>query len=139
MRRVSQRNSLVTLNEINITPLLDLAFVLLIIFIITRPLLEQGMQLDLPTGGAPGQQLDAEDIARVEINAAGQFMLNNQMVNLQMLEQALVNMHQQNPQMVVHIAADKQTFWENGVKVIDICKRHDITRFNIRTRENQTP
>ena len=40
MRRFSQRNSLVTLNEINVTPLLDLAFVLLIIFIITTPALE---------------------------------------------------------------------------------------------------
>ena len=43
MRRFSQRNSLVTLSEINITPLLDLAFVLLIIFVITTPLLEQGL------------------------------------------------------------------------------------------------
>jgi biopolymer transport protein ExbD len=42
MRRFSQRNSLVTLADINITPLLDLAFVLLIIFVITTPLLEQG-------------------------------------------------------------------------------------------------
>ena len=51
MRRFSQRNSLVTLNEINITPLLDLAFVLLLIFIITRPMLEQSMDLKLPKGG----------------------------------------------------------------------------------------
>ena len=43
MRRFSQRNSLVTLNDINITPLLDLAFVLLIIFIITTPLMEKGL------------------------------------------------------------------------------------------------
>ncbi|MDB6030351.1 MAG: exbD, partial [Verrucomicrobiales bacterium] len=49
MRRFSQRNSLVTLNDINITPLLDLAFVLLIIFIITTPLLEKGLDLQLPT------------------------------------------------------------------------------------------
>ena len=52
MRRFSQRNTLVTLNDINITPLLDLAFVLLIIFIITTPLLEQSISLELPVGGA---------------------------------------------------------------------------------------
>ena len=51
MRRFSQRNTLVTLNDINITPLLDLAFVLLIIFIITTPLLEQSISLELPVGG----------------------------------------------------------------------------------------
>src|SRR4029078_4838080 len=53
MRRFSQRNSLVTLNEINITPLLDLAFVLLIIFVITRPLLEQTVDMQLQPGGKP--------------------------------------------------------------------------------------
>ena len=46
---------MVTLSEINITPLLDLAFVLLIIFIITTPLLEQSINLKLPRGGAAGK------------------------------------------------------------------------------------
>ena len=53
MRRFSQRSQLVTLSEINITPLLDLAFVLLIIFVITTPLLEQSINLKLPRGGQP--------------------------------------------------------------------------------------
>ena len=57
MRRFSQRSHLVTLSEINITPLLDLAFVLLIIFIITTPLLEQGLELKLPQGGTADRQL----------------------------------------------------------------------------------
>ena len=57
MRRFSERNSLVTLSDINITPLLDLAFVLLIIFMITTPLLEQGLNLNLPAGG----RADKED------------------------------------------------------------------------------
>jgi biopolymer transport protein ExbD len=55
MRRFSQRSHLVTLSEINITPLLDLAFVLLIIFVITTPLLEQSINLKLPRGGQPDQ------------------------------------------------------------------------------------
>ena len=60
MRRFSQRNSLVTLSDINITPLLDLAFVLLIIFVITTPLLEQGLPLQLPAGvGTPGAKNSA--------------------------------------------------------------------------------
>ena len=57
MRRFSQRSHLVTLSEINITPLLDLAFVLLIIFIITTPLLEQSINLRLPKGGTPIKKL----------------------------------------------------------------------------------
>ena len=52
MRRYSQRTSLTTLSEINITPLLDLAFVLLIIFMITTPLLENSVNLVIPSSGA---------------------------------------------------------------------------------------
>src|SRR5687768_14948266 len=67
MRRFSQRNQLVTLSEINITPLLDLAFVLLIIFVITTPLLEQGLNLQLPVGGkADMRKLDKTSIRTVE-------------------------------------------------------------------------
>ena len=51
MRRFSQRNSLVTLSDINITPLLDLAFVLLIIFVITTPLLDQSVNSKLVADG----------------------------------------------------------------------------------------
>ena len=52
MRRYSQRHSLSTLSEINITPLLDLAFVLLIIFMITTPLLENSVNLVIPSSSA---------------------------------------------------------------------------------------
>src|SRR5437870_2835529 len=76
MRRFSQRSSLVTLSEINITPLLDLAFVLLIIFVITTPLLEQALSLKLPQGGTPDKPLDPRDIRTVEISQQGVFMLN---------------------------------------------------------------
>ena len=62
MRRFSQRGHLVTLSEINITPLLDLAFVLLIIFVITTPLLEQGLTLQLPKGGVVDRPLEQSDI-----------------------------------------------------------------------------
>ena len=58
MRRFSQRSHLVTLSEINITPLLDLAFVLLIIFIITTPVLTQSIELKLPKGGQTEKKLD---------------------------------------------------------------------------------
>ncbi len=135
MRRASQRNSLVTLNEINITPLLDLAFVLLIIFIITRPLIEQNIKLDLPAGGSAGEKLEKKDIARVEVTADGQFYLNGTNSALLYIERALVRMHAANPNMVVHIAGDQNTIWDNGVKVIDVCKRNNITRFDIVTEK----
>ena len=71
MRRFSQRSALVTLSEINITPLLDLAFVLLIIFVITTPLLTQSINLNLPKGGQPDPKISKEDIRTVEITSKG--------------------------------------------------------------------
>ena len=77
MRRFSQRSALVTLSEINITPLLDLAFVLLIIFIITTPLLEKGLELKLPkVGGQSMRPPNKNDIKTVEISAQGVLMLD---------------------------------------------------------------
>ena len=76
MRRFSQRNALVTLSEINITPLLDLAFVLLIIFVITTPLLEKGLELHLPkVDGQTDTQVRKEDVRTVEINPQGYYFM----------------------------------------------------------------
>ena len=89
MRRFSQRNSLVTLSDLNVTPLIDLAFVLLIIFMITTPLLEQGLSLDLPDGGQPDRALKKEDIRTVEVDKAGGYMLDGEKMALDQIEQKL--------------------------------------------------
>src|SRR5208282_3837088 len=106
MRRFSQRNSLVTLNEINITPLLDLAFVLLIIFVITRPMLEQQLPLQLPAGmGHPdNQNIDPRDVRRVEITPTGAYWLHGQRLSLPQLERELVKDHRLDPKLIVYIA-----------------------------------
>src|SRR5438093_9381377 len=101
MRRFSQRNSLVTLADINITPLLDLAFVLLIIFVITTPLLEQGMNLNLPVGGVPdSRKLEKQDIRTVEVGPLGNYMLNRRSLNLDQVMAQLIAEHRTNPKLV---------------------------------------
>src|SRR6186713_1634546 len=101
MRRFSQRNSLVTLSEVNITPLLDLAFVLLIIFVITTPLLEQSITVSLPEGGGPQSALKKEDKRLIEINREGQIHLNGRLMAARDLERELVQAYQSNPNLVV--------------------------------------
>lgn len=133
MRRFSQRTALVTLSEINITPLLDLAFVLLIIFVITTPLLEQGLNLRLSTGGTPDKELTKEDIKTVEISPNGTLMLERQAVTLPRLEQLLVAEFRRNPNMVVYIRADENGRNKDLYAVIDRCQRNGITRYSLRT------
>src|SRR5215204_1964585 len=105
MRRFSQRNSLVTLNEINITPLLDLAFVLLIIFIITTPLLEQSLKLNLPVGGAENSTVRKDQVRTIEVNPTGGFVIKKNTYSLPQLEQFLRSEFQRDPQLAVYIRA----------------------------------
>ena len=133
MRRFSQRNSLVTLSEINITPLLDLAFVLLIIFVITTPLLEQGFALNLPAGGTPDTIVVKDNVRTVEIDARGNFMLNRVRMNSTQIEQELVRAHRGNPKLIVFIRADKDGRLEPFAEIINRCVRNGITQFSFRT------
>lgn len=133
MRRFSQRSALVTLSEINITPLLDLAFVLLIIFVITTPLLEQSISLKLPQGGKPDKPLDKRDIYTVEISPQGVYTLNRQRMSLDQLEAALKKDYAANPNMVVYIRADEMGRNKDLYAIIDRCQRNGITRYSLRT------
>src|SRR5215831_16197811 len=108
MRRFSQRNSLVTLSDINITPLLDLAFVLLIIFIITTPLLEQGLSLKLPQGGRNDEKrLDPRDIRTVDVSAQGRYRYRNQDLAPEQIASTLRSEQMRNPNLIVYIRADQ--------------------------------
>jgi len=135
MRRFSQRNSLVTLNDINVTPLLDLAFVLLIIFVITTPLMEQSVNLRLPVGGANRSSAKPDDVVLVEARPDGVYYLRGKPLgsDLRVLEQRLVEEFHRNQNMVVRIRADAGGKFELPMNVIELCRRNGITRFDIAT------
>ncbi len=133
MRRFSQRSSLVTLSEINITPLLDLAFVLLIIFVITTPLLEQSLNLKLPTGGGPDRKVNPKDVRTVEVSSTGVYTLNKQRMELPQIESLLVKDFRANSNLVVYIRADEMGRNKDLYAVIDCCQRNGISRFSLRT------
>ena len=133
MRRFSQRSALVTLSEINITPLLDLAFVLLIIFVITTPLLEQSIRLNLPKGGQPDPKISKDDIRTVEISPQGAYRLDKMPMSLPQLEGELVKDFRARPNLVVYIRADRKSPLEYFAAVTDTCQRHGISRYSLRT------
>jgi biopolymer transport protein ExbD len=125
MRRFSKRSSLVTLSEINITPLLDLAFVLLIIFVITTPLIEQSIEMTLPRGGSPDRPMNESDVRTVEVHPQRGYFLDGTPMTLQQIEATLIA-SRANPNLVVRIRADRGTFWDHVFRVTDICANHGI-------------
>lgn len=129
MRRFSQKNALVTLADINVTPLLDLAFVLLIIFVITTPLLEQSVRLELPRGGrVDDEKLTRADVRTVEVDRDGSFKLDGKAIPLEELERSLTAESKRNPKMVVNIRGDRRATWEPIAVLLDRCERNGITR-----------
>ena len=128
MRRFSQRNSLVTLSDINITPLLDLAFVLLIIFVITTPALTQSMNLKLPSGvKTDAKPPNPRDIRTVEISKDGIYRLDKKTLSPDQIEAELVRFHRSNPNMIVDIRADKNGILELTMEILKRCKKNNFS------------
>lgn len=138
MRRFSSKNHLVTLSDINITPLLDLAFVLLIIFVITTPLLEQGLELKLPQGGRADSNLRKEDFRTVEVGKTGFYVLSGQRLSLEKIEAQLLRDRQSNPNLAVFLRADKSTPYDQVYAVLNLCARHKI-KVSLRSDANSRP
>jgi biopolymer transport protein ExbD len=134
MRKFSQRNPLVTLSDINITPLLDLAFVLLIIFVITTPLLDKSIDLKLPRGGSSdNKKIDPRNVRTVEVSNTGVYALNKQRMQLPQMISQLAADFRANPNLIVYIRADKDAPYGNVATLIDGCQKNGIMRYSLRT------
>jgi biopolymer transport protein ExbD len=139
MRRYSQRQNLTTLSEINITPLLDLAFVLLIIFIITTPLLENSVNLSIPTSGAARAPIDALKVQTLSINRTEAIRLNDEPLDVETLSARLTALKQANPDLAVVIRPDRDLPVQKLVSLMDVLQRAQVTRVGIATKAVESP
>ncbi len=137
MRRYSNKQALSTLSEINITPLLDLAFVLLIIFMITTPLLENSMDLVVPSSAAADKAVDTQKVQTVSIDRNDVLKLNMDPVTPIALEQELLAMRQKDPQVAVVLRAHRELPVQKFISVMDVIRRAGITRVGVMTRPEE--
>jgi len=138
MRRFSDRQTLHTLTEINVTPLLDLAFVLLIIFIITTPLMEKSVNLEVPTSGEANQSVDSSAVQTIGINRENVITLNEETVDLTTLESRLISLHAEKPETPVIVRPDKSLTVQQLVTVMDVLQRAKIAKVGVATRSEQS-
>ena len=134
MRRYSQRQNLSTLSEINITPLLDLAFVLLIIFIITTPLLENSVTLAIPASGAANAAIDPSKVQTVSIDRLEAIKFNSEAVDPETLAQRLAAAKLANPDVAVVIRPDRELPVQKLISLMDAMQRAQITKVGIATK-----
>jgi biopolymer transport protein ExbD len=134
MRRYSQRQSLTSLSEINITPLLDLAFVLLIIFMITTPLLENSMNLVIPSSGEKNPAINSAQVQTISIDRAETIKFNNKVVDPQALTAQLIDLKRANPEVAVVIRPDRDLPVQKLITLMDALQRAEITKVGIATK-----
>ena len=135
MRRYSNRNSLSTLSEINITPLLDLAFVLLIIFMITTPLLENSKTLVIPSSATTNAPINPAAVQTLSMDRNEVVRLNEQVIDLATLESRLAALKAADPNVAVVIRPDRNLSVQKLVSLMDALQRADITKVGIATQE----
>ncbi|MFY9986258.1 MAG: biopolymer transporter ExbD [Chthoniobacterales bacterium] len=137
MRRFSDRPTMHTLTEINVTPLLDLAFVLLIIFIITTPLMENSVNLVVPTSAQANQSVNLAETQTISIDKEDNLTFNNEPVDPATLEERLITLHTEKPEAPVIVRPDKSLSVQQFVAVMDILQRAQISKVGVATRPDE--
>ena len=122
------------ISDINVTPMLDLAYVLLIIFIILTTATVQGIKVNLPKASAT-PSLAKPQTKAVTITADGQIYLDTYPVSLQELETLLTQYKAVNPALPVVIKADAHIQYQLVVDVLDLMGRLQITQLGLVTQK----
>jgi len=134
MRRFSDRNALHTLSELNVTPLLDLAFVLLIIFMITTPLLENSMDLVVPDSASAKTEINPTQVQTVSVDRNDVLKLNEQVMTPGDLESRLQELRRDQPGLAVVVRPHKELPVQNFIRVMDLLHKAGITKVGVMTR-----
>jgi biopolymer transport protein ExbD len=137
MRRYSNRTSFTTLSEINVTPLLDLAFVLLIIFMITTPLMENSKSLIIPSSDTTTAPLNPAAVQILSMDRNEVVRLNEEVIESSVLESRLAQLKAADPNVAVVIRPDRNLPVQKLVNLMDALQRADITKVGIATQEEQ--
>ena len=133
MKKTSQRHH-GTMTELNITPLLDLVFVLLVIFIITTPQLVNNLEMSLPSGKPPEQKPVKPKIQRIEVSASGTTTLNGTAITIDNLRKTLKDLHDADPELGVVVKGADEVDYQHMVAVLDVLQQLDITKVGLATQ-----
>ena len=122
-----------TMHELNITPLLDLVFVLLVIFIITTPQMMNNLEMTLPSGKPPPPQKEKPKINKIAVEANGQITLNEQNVTVPELKADLQSLKASDPDLKVVVKGSDEADYQNMIYVLDVLRQLDITKIGLAT------
>ena len=121
-----------TLTEINITPLLDLAFVLLVIFIITTTPIVNDLDVNLPSA-AHRPKDPKPKVNYVTVETSGRMFLNKEEVDIASLQEKVAALRLEDPDLNMVIRGSAKTKYQNIVNVMDMLQQANVGKVNLAT------
>jgi biopolymer transport protein ExbD len=120
--------------EVNITPMLDLAWNLLVVFIVMVTAAVQGIQVNLPKASA-AQQISKPSTKAITIAGDGQIYLDAYPVTMDQLESMLTQYKASNPDFPVVVKGDSQIYYQQVVDILDLLQKLEISQLGLVTQK----
>ena len=135
-RDFKRKNKLAVISDLNVTPLIDLAFSLLIIFMITTPVIEQYNRIDLPDQPSEQDQpLPEIDDEFITIDAEGTYHWGQVKVSKDELEERLDRIAASSgEQPVIHLRGDRSLRYQKIFDIINMLKARNLTKLSLDTK-----
>jgi len=119
-----RRRPAAALGDVNVTPLVDVVLVLLLVFMVTAPMMNRGIDVTLPVANQP--QVPSEDRLLVTINAREQIFINDKPINLALLQDRIKGMMEASTVKVVYLRADESLRYGKVIEVVDRLKNAGV-------------
>lgn len=120
------------IGEINLTPLMDLTFILLITFIITFPLLESGLPLSLPK--AQGTPIEDQDTVTITVNGEGNWFFDKREVSREQFVNEITYLKESRPEVVVLLRGDEALPYGTLIELMQVLKENGIQKISLVTQ-----
>ena len=124
------------MNEINVTPMVDVMLVLLIIFIITVPVMKHSVNIDLPRASSQPQHIKPQTV-RLSVDADGQYFWNERRVGVEELPGLLRAEAAKEPQPDLHIRGDKAVRYEKVAQAMAAAQQAGLRKIGFITEPRQ--
>ncbi len=133
MSRRRNREALRNISQLDVTPLVDLTFLLLIVFMITAPALEYAVEVSPPELSA--KRVDPKDHRVITLTRNGKYVMEGQTLQLPQLQTRLQNLLMENQEVEVYIRADEQRQYGEVMALMRMARQLGFKEVNLVTQE----